>query len=360
MKTIAYFITPHGFGHAARACAVMAALQRISPSIQFEIYTQIPLWFFKDSLSKNFNYHHVLTDIGLVQSSPLHEDLKRTIQSLDNFFPFNPLLIAELAKQVKENQCKLIICDTAPLGIAVAREVGIPSVLIENFTWDWIYQGYLREAPEMDKHIHFLKNIFKSASYHIQTQPICQITQANLTTQPVSRKAKLAKSEVREKLSIPQDMPMILISMGGISPQQYPFLKRISKQPGMFFVIPGMGEHRQRNENLVLLPHHSGFYHPDLIQACDLVLGKLGYSTLAEIYWSGIPFGYITRSSFRESEILGRFVEQEMRSFALGESDFKAGNWISLLPHYLSLPPIRHSGPNGSEQIARFILSLEL
>ena len=35
---IAYFVTPHGFGHAARAAAVMVALQEIDLTIQFDIF----------------------------------------------------------------------------------------------------------------------------------------------------------------------------------------------------------------------------------------------------------------------------------------------------------------------------------
>jgi hypothetical protein len=300
----------------------------------------------------------LLTDIGLVQTSPLHEDLEQTIQSLDHFFPFNSSLVLKLAKQIKKDQCELVICDIAPLGIAVAREAGIPAVLVENFTWDWIYEGYLNQVPGIDRHIYFLKDLFASADYHIQTQPVCQTVPVELTTQPVSRKARLTKKEVRKKLSVPQDAPIILISMGGIPPQRYPFLEQISKQQGMFFVIPGISKNIQRSENLVLLPYHSNFYHPDLIQASDLVLGKLGYSTLAETYWAEIPFGYITRACFRESEILGKFVEQQMSGFAISEACFGTGNWVSLLPNYLNLPSPRHNGPNGAEQIAHFIISL--
>lgn len=359
MKTIAYFITPHGFGHAARACAVMDALQKITPSIQFEIYTQVPRWFFKGSLSKNFNHHSLLTDIGLVQTSPLHEDLKRTIQSLDDFLPFNPLQVAQLARHIKKSQCRLVICDIAPLGIAVAKEAGIPSVLIENFTWDWIYAGYLSQAPELKKAIEFLKDFFEAADYHIQTQPVCRPASADLAARPVSRQARLTKEKIRNRLELPQNAPVILISMGGIPPQHYPFLEQMATEQETFFIISGASECIQRHKNLVLLPHHSGFFHPDLIQASDLLLGKLGYSTLAEAYWAGIPFSYITRPCFRETEILGKFVEQEMGGFAMSESHFKTGRWASLLPHYLGLPLRARHGPNGAEQIAHFITALQ-
>lgn len=360
MRSIAYFITPHGFGHAARACAVMNTWQATAPETRFEIYTRVPVWFFRDSLVKNFNYHPLLADIGLVQTSPLHEDLKGTLQSLDNFMPFDLGLIRQLAQQIKENRCELVLCDIAPLGIAVANKAGIPAILIENFTWDWIYAGYLDQIPQLGRHINFLKDLVKSVDYHIQTQPVCCPAPADLITWPVCRRFRLTREEVRNKLQLPQNAPLVLISMGGIPPQQYLFLEQISKQKGIYFVIPGASQSVRRQANLVLLPYHSDFYHPDLIRACDMVLGKLGYSTLAEAYWAGIPFGYITRPRFRESEILAQFIEQEMRGFAMNETYFQTGAWTSKLSAYLNLPPISRSGLNGSEQIARFVVSLSL
>jgi len=37
---IACFISPHGYGHAARAAAVMEALHLLDPGKEFEIFTK--------------------------------------------------------------------------------------------------------------------------------------------------------------------------------------------------------------------------------------------------------------------------------------------------------------------------------
>jgi hypothetical protein len=67
---IAFFISPHGFGHAARAASVMEALAQIDSSHQFDIFTTVPEWFFANCNSFAFQYHQLLTDIGLVQKTP--------------------------------------------------------------------------------------------------------------------------------------------------------------------------------------------------------------------------------------------------------------------------------------------------
>ena len=46
-----------------------------------------------------------------------------------------------------------MIGDAPPLACAAAAAAGIPSVVISNFTWDWIYEGYAErfdtDAPEV-------------------------------------------------------------------------------------------------------------------------------------------------------------------------------------------------------------------
>lgn len=96
-KRIAYFISPHGYGHAARASAVMEAVYEIDPEIEFDIFTNVPSWFFENSLSRKFEYYSVLTDIGLVQKNPFEVDLSETLGRLNHFFPLDSTRTRNLA-----------------------------------------------------------------------------------------------------------------------------------------------------------------------------------------------------------------------------------------------------------------------
>lgn len=351
---IGFFITPHGFGHAARAAGVMAAFHEISPSTQFEIFTKVPEWFFEQSLSGPFTYHDLFTDIGLVQKTPLYEDLPKTLQSLDTFLPFDQKQIAYLAEVAKRNKYELIVCDIAPMGIEVAKMAGIPSLLIENFTWDWIYKGYVPYGFQADHHIHYLQKIFESADYRIQTEPVCLRSTVDLTTFPVCRKVKTPARQIRQMFEIPEESKVVLITMGGI-PEEYTFLKMLKRHHNIYFIIPGGSQRRQNLDNLVLLPHHSDFYHPDLINASDAVVGKIGYSTLAEVYHAGLPFGYIPRRGFRESEKLERFIKKQMDGCSITDVQFHNGRWTAILPDLLAFPRRKRTVTNGATQIARFI-----
>ena len=357
MHRIAYFVSPHGFGHAARASAVMTALHEIDPTIHSDVFTRVPQWFFDDSIRGQFAYHSLLTDIGLVQDSPLIEDLSKTVERLDGFLPFETNRIARLAARVRKLKCELVVCDIAPLGIAVARAARIPSVLVENFTWDWIYQGYRRDEPRLSDAIAYLRGVFRAADYHIQTEPVCRYDEADLTTAPVSRAPRMSRAATREKLGVPRRAKVVLITMGGI-PGEHDFLQRLEERRGVYFVIPGNGAPARQNGNLVLLPHRSEFYHPDLVNACDAVIGKLGYSTVAEVYHAGVPLGYVSRARFRESPVMARFVERHMRGLPVPDTQFHNGDWLRHLPDLLALPRITRREPNGAMQVARFLANL--
>lgn len=80
------------------------------------------------------------------------------------------------------------------------------------------------------------------------------------------------------------------------------------------------------------------------------------YSTVAEIYHAGVPFGYLARPRFRESQRLVTYIENQMCGLSLSEAEFQDGSWV---PHYLSnllaLPRIHRLDPNGAAQAAHFI-----
>jgi len=359
MTAIAYFISPHGFGHAARAAALIEALADAAPALSFDIFTTVPEWFFKDSLSAPFRYHRLKTDVGFVQTSPLHEDLAATLSALDGFLPFDPGATSDLADTITNLGCRLVICDIAPLGIAVAKKAALPSVLVENFTWDWLYAGYPRLNGRFQRHIDYLGKVFSNADVHIQTDPICRKTGADLSVPPMSRKPRESPGDVRKTLSIGDGRKMVVVTMGGIQ-ERYGFLERLKTRPEVRFVIPGGADKKRIEDNLLLPPQRSGVYHPDLINACDALVGKAGYSTIAEAFQAGVPFGYVPRPGFPEMPGLVAFIERQMPSMAIAPEDFEAGEWVSRIDALLSIGRVAEARPNGADTAARYLLDTVL
>jgi len=355
---LAYFITPHGFGHAARASALMAALLKIDATVHFHIYTTVPQWFFDHTLAGHFDYHFYETDVGVVQTNSLTEDLDETVRRLDEMLPSCTDCIGTLMNGLRQNRAELVLCDIAPMGIAVAQALGLPSVLVENFTWDWIYAGYVEQSPGLARHISYLKKIFAAADYLIQTEPLCEPRAADITVSPMSRAPRQSRAEIRQAFHIPAAAPAVLLTMGGIR-WDYTFLRQLQSLPDVYFIIPGAVDGAMElRDNLVLLPHSSPFFHPDMINASDAVVGKVGYSTLSEIYHAKIPYGFVTRERFVESPVLVDFVERHMAGLSISPAEFESGAWVEKIPQLLSLPKPNHTQPNGADTAAAFVMEI--
>jgi len=358
LRHIAYFVTAHGFGHATRASAVMAAAHARQPDLCFDIFTSAPEFIFRDSLTGPFVYHHAIADVGLVQRSALEEDLNATLARLDEFLPFDPFLVRTWADWVERLQCELVVCDIAPLGLAVAEAAGLPSLLIENFTWDWIYRGYLAQAPGLRASADYLEGVFAKARYWLQAEPFClPRQQADGCVQPIGRRPRATVAETRAALGLADGERLLLVSLGGV-PDQAPIPADARPQPGLVYALAGAAERLRRDGPWLLLPHHSPVYYPDLLAASDAVIGKLGYSTVAEAYHAGVPFGYLPRAQFRESPILAEFVERQMPGLPVSAEDFQAGGWLRAAAELLEMPRVPRQRLNGADQAAEFILDL--
>jgi len=336
----------------------MDAVHRLDGEIEFQVYARTPRWFFEDSLSGPWKYHPLITDIGFVQRGPLEIDLPETLSRLDRFYPPDPVFVEEIAHAISKQGCGLVVCDIAPLGIEVARAAGVPSVLIENFTWDWLYEYYVGREPGLRRHCRQLRKLFAAADFHVQTEPICLRGNADLITGPANRRTRMSRSEVRERLAVSSREKMVLLTMGGIRDRN-PSLDSLKELAGIRFIVPGgaAGAARQRG-SLTLLPQRSEYFHPDLVAASDAVVGKVGYSTLAETYDAGVPFGYVMRGDFRESPVLVAFVEKNMKGMLIAEEELYDGAWVAGLDDLLALPRVSPRATKGSNEIGRFLLKV--
>jgi UDP:flavonoid glycosyltransferase YjiC (YdhE family) len=337
---LAVFVTPHGFGHAARACAVVEALAERTP-LAVEIFTTVPRWFFADSLSVPFELHAVRTDIGLAQRDALDEDASATADELDAFLPWSPEQLAALAAKVHAAGCVAVLCDVAPLGIAVARSAGVPAALVENFTWDWIYAAYVAREPRLARHAAELARWFGRADLTIQARPVCLPRSGAVEVEPVARLPRRSREDVRAELCIGDDERAVLVTMGGI-PWDYAALvggEGPRLPPGVVLVVPGGAPEPVSLSWARLLPFHSTLFHPDLVAAADAVVGKLGYSTLAECWGAGVPFGFVPRETFPESPVLASAMERAGAGTPVAAAKLRDSSW-EWLEGVLALPRV--------------------
>ena len=195
MVEIACFISPHGYGHATRTIAILEALQSLQPQLHIHLVTTVPQALF-DKTSLTFSYHPFITDVGLIQQDGFTIDLPGTIAALRQFLPFQ----TETVQQLQDicSASNLILADISVLGIHVAKQCRVPSVIVENFTWDWIY-AHFNKTPELLSYARVFKQLYAQADYRIQAEPVCLELPGSFRCHPVARAASSDPARLKKR-----------------------------------------------------------------------------------------------------------------------------------------------------------------
>lgn len=348
MKRLAYVVSSHGFGHAARACAVIEALWERDPRVRVEIFAGTPDWFFAQSLDHRapspdaYRVHQAVTDVGLRQATALREDAEATRRALDELLPFDEGC-RPLAKALAATGPDVVVCDISPWGLVAARRIGVPSVLVENFTWDWIYAGY----PELRSYVEPFAEAFALADRRIQSEPICRPVDGARVVPPVSRRPRRDRAATRERLGVEGDSELVMVTMGGVA-WRYDALDALrasDRSAGgrrrAWLVAGGAPSDDEkggdggvegdvvRRGNVLLLPHRSRHYHPDLVAASDVIVAKLGYSTLAEVASARARLAYVPRPAFPESPPMERWARLHLATRRIEPEEMESAHWAA-------------------------------
>jgi UDP:flavonoid glycosyltransferase YjiC (YdhE family) len=144
MKTIAYYISDYGYGHASRSIAVIRKLLK-QPEVKIIVCHSFTLSFIKESLgSDHVSYRNIRTDIGyFLERDSIFPDKEKLIEEYKSFVEnWNSLIEQEKEFLLKE-KIELVVSDISPLPFEAADQLGIPSVGVSNFTWYTAFQGLI-------------------------------------------------------------------------------------------------------------------------------------------------------------------------------------------------------------------------
>ena len=150
-QTIAYFVSSHGFGHATRSVAIINEIHSGNKEFKFIIVSNLPDLFWTNNLqaSVDFKNYKIRTDIGFVQTDSFHFDLDKTVSLLQKFLEEPTDGLKNLFDFLLKSEACHVICDISPIGIEVAKLLKVKCTLVENFTWDWIYQPLIKKNQKL-------------------------------------------------------------------------------------------------------------------------------------------------------------------------------------------------------------------
>ena len=354
-RRLAYYITPHGFGHAIRSIEVIRHLLVLAPALDIVIVSTLPEFLVDQSLGDSVSIRRKQLDIGLVQRDSIQFDLRATLDQLQSLHDHRDALVADEIHFLNAQEIQAVVCDIPFLPFAAASQASIPAIGMGNFTWDWIYQAYASADSRWTPLVDWIRESYHKCHLLLQL-PMhgdCSVC-PNIQDVPlVARRAKRKREETLEILGLRLDQKVYLISFGWLDLGETA-QKRLEEITDAMFLFKHPLSFHFRNG--ICLDEHPLSYE-DVVAAVDGVITKPGYGIVSDCLAHGTPVIYTDRGFFPEYNILVQEMGKQLSTVYLSSPDFYAGRWQAAIQALEKLPRVTPALPcNGAEVCAETIL----
>ena len=303
---LAAYVTGHGYGHATRTAEVLRQVRRLRPELPIRVATSAPARLFHNVIAGPLEIRHLACDVGVAQRGALVIDEAATADAWEVFERDDAQRVADEAERLRGSGARVVLGDIPPLAFAAAARAGVPSVGVTNFSWDWIWRHLAAREPRL-----LAAADAAAASYAKATLLLALPFAGDLAAFPrreevplVARRPTLPRGEVRRRLGVATDHPVVLLSFGGLGLQ--------GLEPRSFAGLEGFHFLAQdvdavpsnmtafSNEGLDRL----AVGYEDLVAASDAVVSKPGYGIVTDCIGARTRLLYTDRGDFPEYPIL--------------------------------------------------------
>lgn len=354
------YISGHGFGHASREIEIIHALAARRPDWAIVLRTAVSPSLLARSLRVP---HHVLPgacDTGLVQRDSVTNDDEATTRETLAFYGSFDARVTEECDRLAGLDVAAIVADIPPLAFAVATRLGVPSVAVANFTWDWIYewQDALREAPGL---LPLIRQAYGQAtralrlplSHPFDVFPVVEDIPL------VARAAGHSRAETRRRIGLPLDRKVALLSFGGYGLQRLDVAGLDCLDEWTVLLTDRIAASVAPSPSVKFLSEEiftTDLRYEDLVAAVDVVVTKPGYGIISECAAAGTAMLYTSRGRFREYDLLVQEMPALLRCRYLTQEALFAGRWKAALTALLAQPaPPERPAVNGAAVAAEWI-----
>ena len=294
MKLIIFYLSDHGFGHAARNIPIMKELLAGDQAVNIIVKTGIAQGEFIESNFLGESRLSVIKeamDVGLVLKPMsfeldvpiLEERIKQYIESWEQ-------RIKREVQFLTYEKPDLIVSDIVPWMFHAAKQANVTSVLISNFTWVDIYGEYLNsELVKAYQDCYELADevfMYEMSSSNIKERFI-KYDELSLC----ARKFDVTQIE---KIQSHYNQPLVFVSVGRSVDLAEEI--EVSNEPYHFIVTEGI---QLIGENVTYLPKETPNTH-DYVCASEFVITKAGFGTVAEALLAKKKIAVIERDSIAE------------------------------------------------------------
>jgi hypothetical protein len=324
---VAVYISGHGYGHMTRTLNLLDILSRTG-KYNFHIRT-----------TSKMHKGHLDYELqpAVIQINAYQLDATQSLQSLKTFSP--SLAIQQETLYLSSHNIQAVLSDALSLPCLLAHQLKIPSILITNFTFDGVFQSLLDATPQITDGPTCQEKIDELTQQYAFAHAVIRLpgyvpfrfTGPKIIEAPMHfRRATQSRASVLTSLGLSHlsNSKFLLHCFGGHNltalhkvpelPEGWICLSQTISAPPSFYQLPAGDKE---------------IYMPDLVGACDAVIGKLGWGTCSEILGNGYkPLIYVPRSQFFEEVGLLNWMENDYGRIVKLEVDkYEGSDWLSAI-----------------------------
>ncbi len=362
--TIAYYVSAHGFGHFVRSSEVMKSLP---PDVPLLIRSAVPEWFRDQQLKeRDHAWLQAEFDCGTLGPDSLTVDASATFDRAQALARRNAGRADDEARLLERHGVRVLVSDIPAFPLTVARRLGVPSVVITNFTWAEIYAEIVRHrrragdfslADRGERLVEALSAEYAQADLLLAPGLALEMPAfARRRDVPiVARRGRPRRAEICRLLSLDPERPLVLLYLGreGLTDLDWSALDRLRE---VQFV--GFGAVEGPATGIIHALPDERIPHADVTASVDFVIGKLGYSLCAECLALGKPLIFPPRPDFVEHEALGAGMMTHGLGVPLSAASFRRGDWAEPLAKARALAAHAIPPPCDGAQVCASILAV--
>lgn len=330
MKTIAFYISDYGMGHASRSIALIRKILSADLNVRFFVKTYGPFEFVRKSLQDpRVRVLRCRNDPDIIlQPGTSQVDGEKTYAAFSAWMDRWDEYIRNETEFCREHSVTGIISDITPQPFLVAHALGISGIAVSNFTWLSVYRELFGDSPSVER----IQNAYLMASvaFVLPFSFGMDLFPVRIEIPLLARRVTVSRQDMRKKFKIPESDTVIYLGLGRIFDLSVDHYRNLPQRDGVTFLLPS-GVPVPARMKVMTIPEEET-ESQNWLNMCDLIVTKCGYSSISEAVQSHIPLLVWKREGYIEDEILGKDIVSLGIGKVLPFDEIVAFSWLDDIP----------------------------
>lgn len=304
-RKIAYYVSAHGYGHGVRSSDIIRAVFRQASDIEIVLVSTLPPAFLENRLRPvRIALRDGQFDVGMVQLDSIRVDVEATRRRVEDLCARWDVLVGQEVRWLREQRVGMVVCDIPAIPIDAAKCLGLPAVVVANFSWDWIYEEFAERDPRWRPFVERFARAYAQTDLLLKLpfSGEMEVFPRRVEIPLVATPGRPRREDLARVTGADSSQFWVLLSFTTLAWDDAA-LRRVQQIEGYEFFTVQPLEWEGRNLHAV---NREVIPFSDVLASVDIVVSKPGFGLLSECVVNKKPLVYADRSDFREYAILER------------------------------------------------------